>query len=124
MAAARKEEGQHTIRFSTSYFTKWGERVVVMGSHPVLVRRRASRRMGCPGLLISSVLFNMSSCLEPCRRIALDGLTHARARTGISPLVFDRLSRSVITRSYTHVRTCAGEQRAREGSPVDVSSSV
>ena len=41
MATASSKETRythHTIRFSTGYYTQWGERVVVVGSHPVLVR--------------------------------------------------------------------------------------
>ncbi len=48
-AVARADRQAHTIRFSTSYFTSWGERVVVVGSHPVLVRGPGSRRVA--GLL-------------------------------------------------------------------------
>jgi hypothetical protein len=36
-ASARPREiSHHTVRFSTAYYTTWGERVVIVGSHPVL----------------------------------------------------------------------------------------
>lgn len=62
----------HTIRFSTAYYTKWGERIVVVGSHPVLVRSwAAGRRRGvCDDCLLHGVVLHV--LVEEIFRYILD----------------------------------------------------